>query len=150
MAALEAAGEAGTPVTLLSPPEFAAYGGAGFFNAIVRRARAKAPTAKSEAVLDCGNAPGLVLGALRAGAEAVRFGGRSSVRKKIAAIAAAHGARLLTVRPRALDLLDAADARTACHAWLVAKPRAQLKNAPVSAIQDRSFPSRTIARKTVR
>ncbi len=122
--ALKAAEDAGAPITLLSPPDFAAYGGAGFFNAIVRRARAKVPAAKSEAVLDCGDAPGLALEALRAGAEAVRFGGRPTVRKKIAEIAAAHGARLFTVRPQALDLLDAADAHVACRAWLGAKTRA--------------------------
>lgn len=122
--ALKAAEEAGTPITLLSPPDFAAYGGAGFFNAIVRRARAKVPAARSEAVLDCGDAPGVALEALRAGVEAVRFGGRPSVRKKIAEIAAAHGAQLFTVRPQALDLLDAADARAACRAWLGARTRA--------------------------
>ena len=124
VAALEAAEEARLSITLLSPPDFATYGGAGFFNAIVRRARAKVPAAKSEAVLDCGDAPGLALGALRAGTEAVRFGGRPAVRKKIAEIAAAHGAHLLTVRPRALDLLDAADARAACLAWLADGTRA--------------------------
>lgn len=122
--ALKAAEETGAPVTLLSPPDFAAYGGAGFFNAIVRRARAKVPAAQSEAVLDCGDAPGVALEALRAGAEAVRFGGRPTVRKKIAEIAAAHGARLFTVRPQALDLLDAADTHAACRAWLGAKTRA--------------------------
>lgn len=124
VAALEAAEEAGVSVTLLSPPDFAAYGGAGFFNAIVRRARAKVPAAKSNSVLDCGDAPGLALAALRAGAEAVRFGGRPTVRAKIADIAAAHGARLLTVRPRALDLLDASDAHAACLSLLAGKTRA--------------------------
>lgn len=124
VAALESAEKAGVSITLLSPPDFAAYGGAGFFNAIVRRARAKVPGAKSCAVLDCGDAPGLALGALRAGTEAVRFGGRPSVRTKMAEIAAAHGARLLAARPRALDLLDAADVRAACLAWLGAKTRA--------------------------
>ena len=116
--ALEAAEEAGAPITLLSPPDFAAYGGAGFFNAIVRRARAKVPAARSDAVLDCGDAPGVALEALRAGVEAVRFGGKPAVRKKIAEIAAAHGAQLFTVRPHALDLLDAADTHAACRAWL--------------------------------
>lgn len=121
VAALEAAEDAGASVTLLSPPDFAAYGGAGFFNAIVRRARAKVPAAKSEAVIDCGDAPGLALAALRAGAEAVRFGGRRIVREKIAAIAAAHGAKFFTTRPQALDLLDldVANARETCLAWLV-------------------------------
>ena len=121
--ALKAAEEAGTSITLLSPPDFALYGGAGFFNAIVRRARAKVPAAKSEAVLDCGNAPGVALEALRAGAEAVRFGGRPAVRKKIADIAAAHGAQLFTVRPQALDLLDAIDVHAACRAWLEIRTR---------------------------
>jgi hypothetical protein len=124
VAALKAAEETGAPITLLSPPDFAAYGGAGFFNAIIGRACAKVPAAKSEAVLDCGDAPGLALEALRAGADAVCFGGRPGVRKKIAEIAAAHGARLLTVRPRALDLLDAADAHAACLAWLANRTRA--------------------------
>lgn len=122
VAALEAAERVGAAVTLLSPPDFTAYGGSGFFDAIVRRARIKVPAAKSEAVIDCGNAPGLALGALRAGAKAVCFRGRKLVREKIASIAAAHGARLLTVRPRALDLLDVTDARTACAAWLSGKP----------------------------
>ncbi|MGE0095048.1 MAG: hypothetical protein AB7M05_02350 [Alphaproteobacteria bacterium] len=122
--ALKAAEEAGVPITLLSPRDFAAYGGAGFFNAIVRRARAKVPAAKSEAVLDCGDAPGVALEALRAGAEAVRFGGRPTVRKKIAEIAGVYGARLFTVRPQALDLLDAVDPHAACCAWLGRRMRA--------------------------
>lgn len=124
VAALEAAEQAGASITLLSPPSFAAYGGAGFFNAIVSRARAKVPAAKFEAILDCGEAPGLTLGALRSGAKAVRFDGRPAVRKKIAEIAAAHGARLLAIRPRALDLLDSADPHTACLAWLRGRVRA--------------------------
>lgn len=124
VAALEAAEEAGVSVTLLSPPDFAAYGGAGFFNAIVRRARAKVPGSKFEAVLDCGDTPGLALAALRAGAESVRFGGRPSVQKKITEIAAVHGAHYLTVRPRALDLLDVTDLHATCLAWLKATTRA--------------------------
>lgn len=124
VAALQAAEAAGEAVTLLSPPDFAAYGGAGLFAAIVRGARAKVPAVACEAVLDCGDAPGLAMAALRTGIKTVRFGGTRNVREKIAEIAEARGAMLLTARPRALDLLDATDARAACAAWLARKPRA--------------------------
>ena len=72
-AALAAAAEAGVPVVLVSAPWAAAAVGAPWFLAVVATARAAFPAVAAEAVLDCGDAPGLALAALRLGAGVVRL-----------------------------------------------------------------------------
>ncbi len=79
---------------------------------------AEHPGAKARTVLDCGPEPGLALGALGAGCPAIRYTGPRASRVKIADIAARAGARVDNSRYRALDLLDAGDARTASLEWL--------------------------------
>ncbi len=117
-AALGAAATLGVPVVLLSAAGAAAYAGAGYFLEFTSRAMAEHPEAKARTVLDCGAEPGLALGALGAGCPAIRYTGPRASRVKIADIAARWRARVDNSRYRALDLLDAGDARTACHEWL--------------------------------
>lgn len=62
-------------------------------------ARDAVPAARFSAVLDCGDDPGAAMAAIRAGAEAIVFTGRAGVAERLAAIAAAAGARLMTQRP---------------------------------------------------
>ncbi len=118
-AALAAAGEARVPLVLRTAPGAAAYAGVGYLKAIVARARAEAPDVAASAEIDCGEDPGLALAALRAGWTALRLAGRADVRRKIAEIAEAQGARLVADEPGAavLDLLDARDPVAACRAF---------------------------------
>ncbi len=117
-AAAAAAAAAGHPVRLLSAPGAAGYAGPAWFAEVIARTRREHPTAVLEAVLDCGDSPGDVLAALRRGIEIVRYDGPAPMRRKLAAIAAAAGARLDRVRGPALDLDGAGDPAGAVAAWL--------------------------------
>ena len=99
-AALAAASARGTAVTLLSPEDFAATGGALYFRAIVEAAARAVPAARYVAVLDCGTAPGRALAALRMGLKTVVLGGNAIARRRVAAIAAKMGATVIPRRPR--------------------------------------------------
>lgn len=121
-AALQAAGETGTAVTLIGPPGGAAYLGTPFLLEIVGQARAAFPQAKATAVVDCGDAPGLALAALRQGAEAVRLDAAPAVLAKVAEIAGRRGGRLDREDTPALDLLEHADPLAACRGWLAKGP----------------------------
>lgn len=118
-AAVTAAAEARTPLILRTAPGAAAYAGAGYLKAVVDRARAATPDAQVQAVIDCGDDAGLALAALRAGWGALRFTGAEDVRRRLAAIAAAKGARLLAEESgeEALDLCDSPDPEAACRAF---------------------------------
>ena len=117
-AAVAAAAALGVPVTLLSAEGAAATVGIAWFKAVVERARAAHPRTGAEAVMDCGDKPGHVLGALRHGFTRVRFAGPTKTRRELEKVAAAHGAALVGGRANALDLLDESDPETACRAWL--------------------------------
>ncbi len=103
--ALAAAAAAHRAVRLRSAP----CGGAAWFQELVRQAAEDYPGAALEASLDCGDAPGLALGALRQGIALVRFTGPRRTRDKIAAIAKRSGAAIDTGRGPALDLATVAD-----------------------------------------
>lgn len=93
-------GAADRPVVLVSPPGAASYLGVGFFRALVDEARAEFPGAEIEAVMDCGDAPGFALSALRMGFAAIVLRGEARARARVGAIARAAGARLLKRAPR--------------------------------------------------
>ena len=131
-AAVAAAAALGVPVTLLSAEGAAATAGIAWFKAVVEQAQASHIQAShsqtaAEAVMDCGDKPGHVLGALRHGFTRVRFEGPAKMRRELEKVAAAHGAALVGGRPDALDLLDESDPETACRAWLA--PRRSGKKA---------------------
>ncbi|MFT5538950.1 MAG: hypothetical protein ACI82H_000463, partial [Alphaproteobacteria bacterium] len=86
MAALAAGETAGIAIQLESAPGAAGYAGAGWFAAVIKAARAAHPRARALAVLDCGAEPGLALGAIRQGVDAIRTRARPAVRTKIKAI----------------------------------------------------------------
>jgi hypothetical protein len=119
---LREAATADRAVVLLSAPDAGIYAGAGWFKAVIDAARTKAPTADLSAVLDCGDDAGAAQAALRAGIAAIVFTGRADVAERLAGIASATGARVLTARPVAdLDLLaeffsDAATLHHRCKA----------------------------------
>jgi hypothetical protein len=119
-AALVAAQALRVPLTLISGPGGGSYGGPGWFNAVVREAKAAFPDVRVTAILDCADAPGHALGAFRAGARAVRFSGRADVAAKLRDVATDVGAQLITDDVEALDLRGERDPVAACTAWLSA------------------------------
>jgi hypothetical protein len=127
-AALAAADRLCCPIVLQSAEGAGAYAGAGWFLAVVAAARADYPAVACEAVLDCGSQAGVALAALRGGCPTIVFQGDRKLRRKITAIAAAHGARLADAAPDALDLARCPDPETAVLAWL-----GELADAPETA-----------------
>ncbi len=118
--ALAAATAAAVPVRLRSAPNAAAYAGAAWFQEVVRAAMDEYPDADAEASLDCGDAAGLAMAALRQGIGLVRFTGRKAVRIRIAAMAKAGGGGLDEAGGAFLDLGAVADRDmdSALRAWL--------------------------------
>jgi hypothetical protein len=118
--ALALAGERG--VLLLSAPNAGGFLGPAWFLAIVAAARAAMPGVPHKPVLDCADAPGQALAALRAGVPEVVLDPACPAFAQVAAVAAALGARIRDRRPRSLDLgpldLTRAGARAKLAAWL--------------------------------
>jgi len=117
-AAVDAAAALKAPLTLLSGPGAAGYAGAAWFFEVMRLARAEHPGVEVTAILDCAGQPGRALGALRSGAKVLRLTGNARVRKRVAAIAQAMGARLDDTRYATLDLAGCVDARAAVMEFL--------------------------------
>jgi hypothetical protein len=111
----------GAPVTLLSAPGAALFAGCAFWHALVDKARAEHPDVTAPDILDCGDAAGQALAALRLGQRILVLAESTPGRKAVAAIAAASGAVLLTARPPALDLARRGAARR-LRAWLRQAP----------------------------
>jgi hypothetical protein len=98
-------GAAGRRIVLASAPDAGGYAGAGWFKALVEAAHEAAPEVEFSAFLDCGDAVGAALAALRCGIAGVIFTGRTDVAHRLADIARQQGARLETARPTTvLDL----------------------------------------------
>jgi len=118
-AAVGAAASLGCGVTLVSARGAGAYTGPAWFKAVVDAAIAAHPGAAVDAVIDCADAAGTALAALRLGLGRVRFSGNAEARAALAQIAAAQGAVIEGADDApALDLLDARDAAAACRAFL--------------------------------
>jgi len=92
------------PVTLLSARGAALYAGCGWWRALVTHARAEFPMASFIDVLDCADASGLALAALRIGQHILVLSDDAPGRAAVTAIATARGATVLADRPPALDL----------------------------------------------
>ena len=92
----------GLPVTLLSAPGTACHAGIGWWRALAGLARAEARAAVVD-VLDCADAPGEAIEALRAGCRIVVLAPDMPAWPDVAARAALAGATLLGRRPPALD-----------------------------------------------
>ncbi len=125
IAALRHAGPRG--VWLLSAPGAAGSMGAAWFLALVRHAAAAVPEPPPHAaVLDCADAPGHALAALRAGLRAIVLDPRCPALAVVEGAAAEAGAVVLPARPPALDLagLDLRHARGSARlgAWLRGDP----------------------------
>lgn len=119
-AALDSAGPRG--VLLLSAPAAGVFAGPGWFLALVAEARLRHPGVPCAAALDCADAAGSALAALRAGVRIIVLDGRCPAFPAVAGAAAEAGARLLPGRPAAFDLgridLGRRDDRARLAAWL--------------------------------
>jgi hypothetical protein len=102
----------GLPVTLLSPPGFALYAGCGWWQAMLEEAGHEGP-----ALLDCADAPGRAVEALRLGLFGLVLAAEPLIFQRVAAIAAETPTILLEAAPPALDLAEA-NALRRLTAWL--------------------------------
>ncbi|WP_434618275.1 hypothetical protein [Azospirillum sp. B2RO_4] len=100
LAAAAAAGSAGAALALMAPPA----GGALWLLGLIGRVRRGHPDLEVTGLLDCGDRAGEAQGALAAGVPALLFTGRPEAAERLAAIAAAGNAVLLTACPPLLDL----------------------------------------------
>ncbi len=114
--AATAARELDRPLTLLAD----GAAGAAWLMAIVARLASDHPALPVTGLLDCGDRAGEAQGALAAGMGAILFTGAPGVAARLADIAAARGAALLTVPPPSLDLRGQRDPVATCRLWLSA------------------------------
>ena len=107
----------GRPVTLLSAPGAACYAGCGFWRALVAAARRRHPATPMRDILDCADAAGRAMEALRIGQPALVLLRSCPAYDAVGAAAAECGTLLLFERPAALDL-SAPGASRRLAAWL--------------------------------
>jgi hypothetical protein len=107
----------GRAVTLLSAPGAALFAGCGWWRAVIERARAEFSSVPLDDILDCADAPGLALGALRIGQRRLVLSPTAPGWQSVAAIAASLGGEVLAARPPALDLA-ARNAARRLNDWL--------------------------------
>ena len=106
----------GLPLTFLSAPGAGIYAGVGWWRAVIEAAAAPAGT---HDILDCGDAPGRALEALRGGQKHLLLEAGPIIWSDVAERAAQVGAALLEQRPAALDL-GTRGAFRQLAAWLAA------------------------------
>jgi hypothetical protein len=110
----------GVPVTLLSAPGAALFGGCAWWLALVGLVRAEFAEVTIDDILDCADASGLAVGALRIGQHAIVLDPAAPSRGSVVAIATSLGAVVLAHRPQALDMSKPVKARR-LQDWLRAQ-----------------------------
>jgi hypothetical protein len=113
----------GLPVTLLSAPGAALFAGCLWWRNVAAAARAEYPSTEVIDILDCADASGLAMGALRSGVHRLVLWPQASGHAKIAALAAGQGGFVLPRAPPALDL-GQHNAGRRLEAWLRQPPTA--------------------------
>ena len=108
----------GRRVTLLSARGAALYAGVLWWRELIAAARAACPAAPMLDVLDCADAPGQAMAALRAGQRLLVLDAACPAFAAVAGAAATVGAQVLEAAPPALDLADKG-ARRRLARWLV-------------------------------
>jgi fructose/tagatose bisphosphate aldolase len=93
-AALEAARSEGRAVFLCSPQGASAWLGAGYWAALQQRARAEFPDLDFTLALDCGDAAGDAMAAIRTGVAAIVFRGAGETLAKLQDMARQAGAEV--------------------------------------------------------
>ena len=107
----------GRPVTLLSAPGAALFAGCGWWRAVIEQARSEHAGVPTQDILDCSDAAGLALGALRIGQRLLMLSPTAPGFASVAVIAASLGGEVLTSRPPSLDMADRSALRR-LHDWL--------------------------------
>jgi hypothetical protein len=108
---------AGMPLTLLSAPGAALYAGCLWWWELVRLARQKFPAIAIADALDCADAAGRALQAIRIGQACLILSPASPGFAAVAAVAEARGICLLRERPPALNMAERGASRRLA-AWL--------------------------------
>lgn len=103
------------PVTLLSAPGAALYAGCSWWQALIQAAETD-----SLAFLDCADAPGRAVEALKLGLSGIILKCEPALFDAVAGIAQAQNAMLLAAAPAALDLAQRGAERR-LDAWLHAQ-----------------------------
>lgn len=101
----------GRPVTLLSSPGAALFMGCAFWRALVRQARAAHPGVSAPDILDCADATGLAMSALRLGQRDLVLWPAAPGRAAFLEAARGLGAEVRAAAPPALDMADRIAAR---------------------------------------
>jgi len=118
-AALAAAHEANKSVALWSAPGAGCYAGAGWWRGLLDLlTQAQPGHGHYTSVLDCSDAPGFVMAAIRAQVPGIYFSGMPDITQKLSDMATAQGLGLVTVRPKALDLAAAKNPQDVCLHYL--------------------------------
>lgn len=90
---------AGEPCVLLSPPDFAATAGCGFWRALIAAAEREFPGMIAADILDCGDFPGYAMAALRAGCRLIVLSPSCPAYAAVAGAAETMGATVLPEPP---------------------------------------------------
>jgi hypothetical protein len=94
----------GLPVLLVSAPGAALYAGAGWWRALIEAATRAYPATPCNDLLDCADAPGRAMAALRAGCSALVLDPACPAFTAVQAAAGPLGAVVLGVRPVTMDV----------------------------------------------
>jgi hypothetical protein len=119
--AAAAARSLGIGIRLVSAPGAASYGGAAWFAEIIKDVRSEFPDVAIDAVLDCGDAAGHAMAALRVGITSIRYTGPRRVRDKLKLLAIEYGAALIDCDEPALDMSLSRHPEADCLNWLSEK-----------------------------
>lgn len=120
----------GRPVSLLSGQGAALYAGCGWWRALVAAARAEFPLIPVADILDCADASGQALAALRIGLRHLILTHDAPGRGRVASITADLGGVLLSERPAALDLAQPTNRRR-LHEWVRARSDPDDRDTPL-------------------
>jgi hypothetical protein len=120
----------GRPASLLSAEGAALYAGCGWWQALVAAARAEFPRVQITDILDCADASGQALAALRIGQRHLILTLDAPGRARVAAIVAGLGGVLLAERPPALDLAEPTSRRR-LHEWVRSRSDPDDRGAPL-------------------
>lgn len=122
LAQARAALQPGWPVALLSAPGAGVYAGAPWWRELVAAARAAHPATPALDLLDCADAPGQAMAALRVGQRVLILSAHCPAWPAVAGAARTLGAWVLPERPAALDLARQ-DAMFRLGGWLAGPGR---------------------------
>ena len=95
-----------------------AYAGPLWFRGLLVAAEEEVGDALAGGIIDCGPHPGLVMESLELGLTFIRFTGPTTVAGKLAALAEARGAQVITGELTAFDSLDKDPLQADLEAWL--------------------------------